>query len=123
MEARDVVAMELTIESKSLATAFFVVKVQGKYNVILGRDCIHANHCIPSTLHQILIQWIDNEIEVVQRTHRLTLVQLTPRLTDSMGAPSAYRRKILYAMTFLTSPRTDLYQCLCSHLSKLSSAM
>jgi predicted GNAT family N-acyltransferase len=57
--------MELTVGSKSFATAFFVVEVQCNYSVILGRDWIHANHCIPSTLHQFLIQWIDDEIEVV----------------------------------------------------------
>jgi hypothetical protein len=39
--------------------------VQGNYSVILGCDWIHANHCIPSTLHQFLIQWIDDEVEVV----------------------------------------------------------
>jgi hypothetical protein len=38
MEARGVISMELTVGSKSLATAFFVVEVQGNYNVILGRD-------------------------------------------------------------------------------------
>jgi hypothetical protein len=65
MEARGVVSMELTVGSKSLATTFFVIEVQGNYSVILGRDWIHANHCIPSTLHQFLIQWIDDEIEVV----------------------------------------------------------
>jgi hypothetical protein len=37
MEARDIISMELTIGSKSLATTFFV-EVQGKYSVILGRD-------------------------------------------------------------------------------------
>jgi hypothetical protein len=56
MEARDVVSMELTIGSKSLATAFVIVEVQGNYSVVLGRDWIHANHCVPSTLHQFLIQ-------------------------------------------------------------------
>jgi hypothetical protein len=30
--------------------------VQGNYSVILGYDWIHANHCIPSNLHQFLIQ-------------------------------------------------------------------
>jgi hypothetical protein len=65
MEARGVVSMELTVGSKSLATAFFVVEVQGNYSVILGRDWIHTNCCIPSTLHQFLIQWIDDEVEVV----------------------------------------------------------
>jgi hypothetical protein len=58
--------MELTVGSKSLATAFFIVKVQGNYNVILGRDWIHANLYVPSTLRQFLIQWIHDEIEVVQ---------------------------------------------------------
>jgi hypothetical protein len=65
MEARCVISMELTVGSKSLSTAFFVVEVQGDYSIILGCDWIYANHCIPSTLHQFLIQWIDNEIEVV----------------------------------------------------------
>jgi hypothetical protein len=55
MEARGVISMELNVGSKSLATTFFVVVVQGNYSVILGRDWIHANHCIPSTLHQFLI--------------------------------------------------------------------
>jgi hypothetical protein len=56
MEDRGVISMELTIGSKPLATVFFVVEVQGNYSVILGHDWIHANHCIPSTLHQFLIQ-------------------------------------------------------------------
>jgi hypothetical protein len=56
MKARGVVSMELTIESKSLATAFFIVKVQGNCGVILGCDWNHANLYIPSTLHQFLIQ-------------------------------------------------------------------
>jgi hypothetical protein len=30
--------MVLTVVGKSLATAFFIVKVQGNYSVILGRD-------------------------------------------------------------------------------------
>jgi hypothetical protein len=46
MEARGVMSMEL-------------IEVQGNYSVILCRDCI------PSTLHQFLIQWIDGEIEIV----------------------------------------------------------
>jgi hypothetical protein len=55
MEARGAISMDLTIGSKSLATAFFIVDVQGTYSVILGCDWIHANCCIPSTLHQFLI--------------------------------------------------------------------
>ena len=38
IEARGVVSIELTIGSKSLATTFFIVEVQGNYSVILGHD-------------------------------------------------------------------------------------
>jgi hypothetical protein len=65
MEAQGVISMELTIRRKSLATAFFVIEVQGNFSVILGCDWIHANRCIPSIFHQFLMQWIDDEIEVV----------------------------------------------------------
>ena len=39
--AKGVASMELTVGSKTVATAFF----------ILGRDWIHANQCVPSSLH------------------------------------------------------------------------
>jgi hypothetical protein len=35
------------------------------YTVLLRRDWIHANYCIPSTMYQCLIQWDDDEVEVV----------------------------------------------------------
>jgi hypothetical protein len=38
METRGIVSMELTNESKSLATSFFVIEVQDNYIVILGHD-------------------------------------------------------------------------------------
>ena len=57
--------MELTVGSKTIATTFFVFEVQGNFNLILGRDWIHANQCVPSSLHQFLIQWIGDEVEVV----------------------------------------------------------
>jgi hypothetical protein len=55
MEARGIISMELTVGSKSLTTTFFVVEMQGNYNIILSHDWIHTNHCIPSTMHQFLI--------------------------------------------------------------------
>jgi hypothetical protein len=54
MDARGIASMELTVGSKSLDTALFIIEVQGNYSVILGHDWIHANHCVPSTLHQFL---------------------------------------------------------------------
>jgi len=49
------VCVELTIHSKRLPTIFFVVDAKGEYGLLLGRDWIHANFCIPSTMHQSLI--------------------------------------------------------------------
>jgi hypothetical protein len=93
MEARGVISMVLTVVGKSLATAFFIVKVQGNYSVILGRDWIHANRCIPSTLHQFLIQWIDNEIEVVhaEASAYIALPDATADLT-TWGRPVHIRK-------------------------------
>jgi hypothetical protein len=51
---RGAVCVELTIGSKSLPTTFFVVDAKGTYSILLGRDWIHANCCIPSTMHQSL---------------------------------------------------------------------
>ena len=42
-----------------------VTELQGNYSTILGRDWIHANHYVPSTLHQFLIQWIGDDVKVV----------------------------------------------------------
>ena len=39
---------------------------ESNYNVLLGRDWLHANECVPSTMLQQLIQWIDDEVEVVK---------------------------------------------------------
>jgi hypothetical protein len=42
-----------------------VVDAKGTYGILLGRDWIHANCCIPSTMHQSLIQWIGDNVEVI----------------------------------------------------------
>ena len=52
---KGVASMELTVGSKTLATAFFIPEVQGKFSLILWHDWIHANQCVPSTLHQFSI--------------------------------------------------------------------
>ena len=63
--AKGVASMELTVGSKTLATAFFVSEVQGNFSLIFGHDWIHANQSVPSNLHQFLIQWIGDEVEIV----------------------------------------------------------
>jgi len=59
------ICVELTIGSKTLPTTFFVISGKGAYNLLLGRDWIHANCCILSTMHQCLVQWVDDKIEIV----------------------------------------------------------
>ena len=58
--------VELTIGPKTLITTFFVIDGNGSYSLLLGRDWIHANCCILSTMHQCVIQWIGDAVEVVQ---------------------------------------------------------
>jgi hypothetical protein len=58
--------MELIVGRKTMPKAFFMVDIKGCYNMLLGRDWIHANECVPSALHQCIIQWISDEVEVVQ---------------------------------------------------------
>ena len=60
-----VLNVDLTMVRKTIPTTFFVVNSKGAYSVLLGRDWIHANCCIPSTLHQCLIQWDGDEVEVI----------------------------------------------------------
>jgi hypothetical protein len=65
IKAKEVTSVELTIGTKTLAAAFFVADVEGNYSLILRRDWIHANQCVPSTLHQMLLQWVGNNVEQV----------------------------------------------------------
>ena len=57
--------VDLTIGSKTLPTTLFVINGKGSYSLLSGWDWIHANCCIPSTMHQCLIQWIDDTVEMV----------------------------------------------------------
>jgi hypothetical protein len=65
IKAKGVTSVQLTIGTKTLAVAFFVADVEGNYSLILGRDWIHANQCVPSTLHQMLLQWVGDDVEQV----------------------------------------------------------
>jgi hypothetical protein len=55
-EASGILSVDLTVGNKTVPTSFFIVKSKSTYNVLLGRDWIHANCCIPSIMHQYLIQ-------------------------------------------------------------------
>jgi hypothetical protein len=102
MEARGVISMELTVGSKSLATIFFIVEVQDSYSIILGRDWIHTNRCVPSTLHQFLIQWVNYEIEVVH-IDALAYIALADAMIDwQHGSGQCLSGKDLASYDFLS---------------------
>jgi hypothetical protein len=44
-ETKGIICKELTVWSKTMPTAFFVMDIKGRYNVLLRRDWIHANEC------------------------------------------------------------------------------
>jgi hypothetical protein len=102
---KGVTSMELAVGSRMIPTAVFIVEVQGNYNTILGHDWIHANRCVPSTLHQFLIQWVDEEVEIVHAdVYLLALLRPIPRLGLTTTS-SACRVKIFQIVTLLVSPR------------------
>jgi hypothetical protein len=64
-EAQGILNVDLTVGSKTVPTSFFIISSKSTYTVLLKRDWIHANCCIPSMMHQCLIQWDGDEVEVV----------------------------------------------------------
>jgi hypothetical protein len=83
-EVKGIIYKELTVGSKIVSTTFFMVDVKGCYNVLLGWDWIHANECVPSTHHQCVIQWISDELEVVQADEEVC-VALAESQVDILG--------------------------------------
>ncbi|OMO89508.1 Retrotransposon gag protein [Corchorus capsularis] len=65
-ETMGILPTQLTISSKTSLSAFFVVDSTSTYNALLGRDWIHSNWCVPSSLHQMFMFWNGAEVEVVQ---------------------------------------------------------
>ena len=47
----DVLPTDITVSSKTSLSAFFLINSTANYNVLLGRDWIHANWCVSSSLH------------------------------------------------------------------------
>jgi hypothetical protein len=84
MEAKGIICKELTVGSETVHMAFFVVDVKGRYNMLLRRDWIHTNECVLSTLHQCIIQWIGDEVEVVQADKEV-FIDMAESQVDILG--------------------------------------
>ena len=68
---KGVIPIEVKVGSKVATVAFFVVNTDSTYNALLGRDWIHSNWVVLSSLHQLLVFWkYDNNIEVVKSNKR-----------------------------------------------------
>ena len=48
---------------------------KGSYSLLLGRGWIHANCCVPTTMHQCLIQW---HVELVHTDESVSIATADP---------------------------------------------
>ena len=46
-----ILPIEITIGRKTALSAFFVIDSTVNYNILIGRDRIHANWCASSSFH------------------------------------------------------------------------
>nr|AAX95830.1 retrotransposon protein, putative, unclassified [Oryza sativa Japonica Group]ABG22462.1 retrotransposon protein, putative, unclassified [Oryza sativa Japonica Group] len=84
-ETKGVLNVELTVGSKTIPTTFFVIDGKGSYSLLLGRDWIHANCCIPSTMHQCLIQWQGDKREIVPADRSVNVASFDLALWEMDG--------------------------------------
>jgi hypothetical protein len=95
---RGVLSVDLTVGSKTFPTSFFIVNRKSTYTVLLGRDWIHANCCIPFSMHQCLIQWDGDEVEVVHADDSIEI---------SHGAMSIWDAEDQEPISGISSERCD----------------
>jgi hypothetical protein len=84
-DTKGCVHVDLMIGSKTLLTTLFVIEGKGAYSFLLGRDWIHANCCIPSTMHQQLVQWVDDDVEVVHADDSVSVANVEPAFWEYQG--------------------------------------
>jgi hypothetical protein len=82
-EAQGVLDVDRTVGSKTVPTSFFIVNSKSTYTVLLGRDWIHANCCIPSTMQQCLIQWDGDKVEVVHADDSIMISHVAMSIWDA----------------------------------------
>jgi hypothetical protein len=81
-EAQGVLSLDLTIGNKTIPTSF-LVNSKSTYNILLGRDWIHTHCFIPSTMHQCLIQWDGDEVEVVHADDSIEISHTVMTIWDA----------------------------------------
>jgi hypothetical protein len=84
--------------------------VKGRYNVLLRRDWIHANECVPSTLHQCVVQWISDEVEVVQADEEVCGAVAESQVNIQGGKMECLSSKDLMGYDYINIARIGLFQ-------------
>ncbi|GKV35610.1 hypothetical protein SLEP1_g43856 [Rubroshorea leprosula] len=97
-KSKGVLPVALTVGSKTSMSDFFVVDSSATYNALLGRDWIHSNWCVPSTLHQRLIFWNGGKTEVVYANNR-------PFLANSNMVEARYYDEDIGTIRFFSMDR------------------
>ena len=58
-----VLPIDIIMGSKTSLSSFFVISSTTNYNALLGKDKIHVNWCVSSSLHQFLLFWKGDKVE------------------------------------------------------------
>ncbi|KAH7864116.1 hypothetical protein Vadar_025982 [Vaccinium darrowii] len=121
--AQGIIIMNLQVGTKTLTTPFFVVNSRSSYNLLLGRDWIHVCMAVPSTLHQCLIFWHGDDIEVVWADKRLFLASsnhVDAKLYDNEISPVKFTGTDKYgkptAITLSTQTSVDEFKAIYKQL-------
>ena len=93
-----ILPIDITIGSKTSLFVFFVIDSTENYNILLGMGWIHVNWCVSSFLHQFLLFWKDNEVELVRADKwpsMATIASVEARYYDQEFGPIKFtsRRK------------------------------
>ena len=60
------IMLDVRVGRHESQAGFFMMDVKTNYDVLLSRDWIHSNICVPSSLHQILFIWrLEGDVEVI----------------------------------------------------------
>ncbi|KAH7844531.1 hypothetical protein Vadar_029054 [Vaccinium darrowii] len=125
--AQGIIIMNLQVGTKTLTTPFFVVNSRSSYNLLLGRDWIHVCMAVPSTLHQCLIFWHGDDIEVVWADKRPFLASSNhadAKLYDNEISPVKFTGTDKYgkptAITLSTQTSVDEFKAIYKQLAALA---
>ena len=94
-----ILPIDITIGINTALSAFFVIDFTANYNILLRKNWIHADWCVPSFLYQFLLFWKGIVVEVVR-------VDKQPFMAATSSVEARYYDQELGPIKF-TSKRKD----------------